>query len=94
MSGGLPAIWVGLLGKIIIFCFSCSDTLIFSMVCWPRSTLILEGPLIAGCTTVLFEGKPVGTPDAGAYWRVIRDHKVKSLFTAPTGLLRLSLSNS
>jgi len=41
-------------------------------------------PLFKGCTTVLFEGKPVGTPDAGAFWKIISDHKVKSLFTAPT----------
>lgn len=47
---------------------------------------ICYGPLIAGCTTIVFEGKPVGTPDAGAFWRVIQDHKVKSFFTAPTAL--------
>ena len=41
-------------------------------------------PLIHGCTTVLYEGKPVGTPDAGAFWRVIADHGVGVLFTAPT----------
>jgi len=40
--------------------------------------------LFNGCTTVLYEGKPVGTPDAGAFWRVIAEHKVKTLFTAPT----------
>jgi len=45
---------------------------------------IVYAPLIAGCTTVLYEGKPVGTPDAGAYWRVISDHNVRSFFTAPT----------
>ncbi|MCF6248251.1 MAG: propionyl-CoA synthetase, partial [Desulfobacula sp.] len=45
---------------------------------------IVYGPLLKGCTTVLFEGKPVGTPDAGAFWRVISRHKVKTLFTAPT----------
>ncbi len=45
---------------------------------------IVYGPLIAGCTTILFEGKPVRTPDAGVYWRVISDHKVKTFFTAPT----------
>jgi len=45
---------------------------------------ICYGPLIAGCTTVIYEGKPVGTPDAGAFWRVIADHKVRALFTAPT----------
>ncbi len=45
---------------------------------------ICYGPLIAGNTTVLFEGKPVGTPDAGTFWRVIQDHNVRSFFTAPT----------
>ncbi|WP_284162667.1 propionate-CoA ligase PrpE [Frigidibacter sp. SD6-1] len=45
---------------------------------------ICYGPLIAGCTTIVFEGKPVGTPDAGTFWRVIQDHGVKSFFTAPT----------
>ncbi len=45
---------------------------------------IVYGPLFAGCTTILFEGKPVGTPDAGVFWRVIADHNVKSMFTAPT----------
>ncbi len=46
---------------------------------------IVYAPLLAGCTTVLYEGKPVGTPDAGAFWRVISEHRVKTLFTAPTG---------
>ncbi len=45
---------------------------------------IVYGPLLAGCTTVLYEGKPVGTPDAGAFWRVIAEHGVDVLFTAPT----------
>ena len=45
---------------------------------------ICYGPMLHGCASVLFEGKPVGTPDAGAYWRVIQDHKVVALFTAPT----------
>ncbi len=45
---------------------------------------IVYAPLLAGCTTILFEGKPVGTPDAGVFWRVISEHKVKTLFTAPT----------
>ncbi len=45
---------------------------------------IVYGPLFAGCTTILYEGKPVGTPDAGAFWRVIAQHKVKAMFTAPT----------
>ncbi|MEO0681463.1 MAG: propionyl-CoA synthetase [Pseudomonadota bacterium] len=45
---------------------------------------IVYAPLLAGCTSVVFEGKPVGTPDAGTFWRVIQEHKVKSFFTAPT----------
>jgi propionyl-CoA synthetase len=45
---------------------------------------IVYGPLLTGCTTVLYEGKPVGTPDPGAFWRVIGDHRVKTLFCAPT----------
>ncbi|HXP97801.1 MAG TPA: propionyl-CoA synthetase, partial [Telmatospirillum sp.] len=45
---------------------------------------IVYAPLLQGCTTVVFEGKPVGTPDAGAFWRVIAEHKVETLFTAPT----------
>ncbi|NQU60956.1 MAG: propionyl-CoA synthetase [Rhodospirillales bacterium] len=45
---------------------------------------IVYAPLFHGCTTILYEGKPVGTPNAGAFWRVISDHKVKVLFTAPT----------
>ena len=46
---------------------------------------IVYAPLLAGATTLLYEGKPVGTPDAGAYWRVIAEWGVKTLFTAPTG---------
>ena len=45
---------------------------------------IVYGPLLKGCTTILYEGKPVGTPDAGAFWRVIAEHGVKVMFTAPT----------
>jgi len=45
---------------------------------------IVYAPLLMGCTTVLYEGKPVGTPDPGAFWRVISEHKVSVLFTAPT----------
>ncbi len=45
---------------------------------------ICYAPLLHGCTTIVFEGKPVGTPDAGTFWRVISDHNIVSLFTAPT----------
>jgi propionyl-CoA synthetase len=45
---------------------------------------IVYAPLFHGCTTVLYEGKPVGTPDAGAFWRIISEHRVSTMFTAPT----------
>jgi propionyl-CoA synthetase len=47
---------------------------------------IVYAPLLAGCTTVMYEGKPVGTPDAGAFWRVVAEHGVRTLFTAPTAI--------
>lgn len=47
---------------------------------------IVYAPLFTGATTIIFEGKPVGTPDPGAFWRVISDHRVKALFTAPTAI--------
>ena len=49
---------------------------------------LLTRPLLHGATTIVFEGKPVGTPDAGAFWRVIQQHKVSALFTAPDGVPR------
>ena len=63
---------------------------------------IVYAPLLYGCTTVVYEGKPVGTPDAGAFWRVISEHNVSVMFTAPTafraiktgGLERASSSRS
>ena len=47
---------------------------------------IVYAPLLHGCTTVLYEGKPIGTPDPGAFWRVIEEYKVTAFFTAPTAL--------
>ena len=47
---------------------------------------IVYAPLISGATTVLYEGKPVGTPDAGAFWRLIEQHRVRAVFTAPTAI--------
>jgi propionyl-CoA synthetase len=47
---------------------------------------ILYAPLLVGATTVLFEGKPVGTPDAGTFWRIVEKHNVNALFTAPTAM--------
>ncbi|WP_148574510.1 propionyl-CoA synthetase [Nocardioides caldifontis] len=47
---------------------------------------IVYAPLIAGATTIVYEGKPVGTPDAGAFWRVVAEHGVRALFTAPTAI--------
>ncbi|KAJ3050586.1 hypothetical protein HK097_008412 [Rhizophlyctis rosea] len=49
-------------------------------------SFIVYGPLLHGCTTVLYEGKPVGTPDAGAFWRIVEEYKVKVLSTAPTAI--------
>jgi len=47
---------------------------------------IVYAPLITGCTTVMYEGKPIGTPDAGAFWRVVEQHRVNGMFTAPTAI--------
>ena len=55
---------------------------------------ICYAPLTFGCTTIVFEGKPVGTPDAGTFWRVIQDHKVKCLFTAPTAFRAIKREDS
>jgi propionyl-CoA synthetase len=52
------------------------------------------GPLLAGVTTIMYEGKPVGTPDAGAFWRVMAQHKAKTLFTAPTALRAIKQQDS
>ena len=49
-------------------------------------SFIVYGPLLAGATTVLYEGKPVGTPDASEFWRIVEDYGVKTMFTAPTAL--------
>lgn len=54
---------------------------------------IVYAPLITGCTTVLYEGKPVGTPDAGAFWRVVQEHGVKVLFAAPTAFRAIKKSD-
>ena len=61
----------------------CSGPRAMSAGCVGHS-YIVYAPLLTGCTTILYEGKPVGTPDPGAFWRVIQDHGVKTLFTAPT----------
>ena len=50
------------------------------------SSYIVYGPLLRGCTTVLFEGKPVRTPDAGTFWRLVEQHKANVVFTAPTAI--------
>ncbi|KAL4962635.1 putative acyl-CoA synthetase [Aspergillus stella-maris] len=55
---------------------------------------ILYAPLLVGATTVLFEGKPVGTPDAGTFWRVVAEHKANVLFTAPTALRAIRKEDS
>jgi propionyl-CoA synthetase len=55
---------------------------------------IVYAPLFHGATTIVYEGKPVGTPDAGAFWRVISQHKVKALFTAPTAFRAIKREDS
>jgi propionyl-CoA synthetase len=55
---------------------------------------IVYGPLLHGATTVLYEGKPVGTPDAGAFWRVIAEHKAVAMFTAPTAFRAIKKEDS
>ena len=55
---------------------------------------IVYAPLLAGCATVLYEGKPVGTPDPGAFWRVIEEHRVRALFTAPTAMRAIKQQDS
>jgi propionyl-CoA synthetase len=55
---------------------------------------IIYAPLLTGCTTILYEGKPVGTPDASAFWRVIEQHNVKCLFTAPTAFRAIRREDS
>jgi propionyl-CoA synthetase len=55
---------------------------------------IVYAPLLKGCTTVVYEGKPVGTPDAGAFWRMISDYKISALFTAPTAFRAIKKEDS
>ncbi len=55
---------------------------------------IVYAPLLYGATTIMYEGKPVGTPDPGAFWRVINEHKVKVLFTAPTAFRAIKVYSS
>lgn len=59
----------------------------FSDIGWVVShSYTLYGPLLTGAATVLYEGKPVGTPDASAFWRLIEEYKINTMFTAPTAL--------
>ncbi|GMG82559.1 propionyl-CoA synthetase [Paralimibaculum aggregatum] len=55
---------------------------------------IVYAPLLMGCTTIVFEGKPIGTPDAGTFWRVIQEHGVKAFFTAPTAFRAIKREDS
>jgi propionyl-CoA synthetase len=69
----------------VIFC--CVSFYLRSDVGWVVGhSYIVYGPLLMGCTTVMYEGKPVGTPDASNFWRVVERHRVNTLFTAPTAL--------
>src|SRR6187402_3160615 len=59
----------------------------FSDIGWVVShSYTIYGPLLTGAATVLYEGKPVGTPDASAFWRIVDEYKVNTMFTAPTAL--------
>lgn len=59
----------------------------FSDIGWVVShSYTLYGPLLTGAATVLYEGKPVGTPDASAFWRLVEEYKINAMFTAPTAL--------
>src|SRR5690606_4548386 len=59
----------------------------FSDIGWVVShSYTLYGPLLTGAATVLYEGKPVGTPDASAFWRLVDEYKINTMFTAPTAL--------
>ncbi len=83
-------------GHAVALCWSMSNIYDIApgQVWWTASDVgwvvghsyIVYAPLLAGATTVLYEGKPVGTPDAGAFWRVIAEHRVETLFTAPTAV--------
>ena len=53
-------------------------------MCIRDSSYIVYAPLLVGATTVVYEGKPVGTPDASAFWRILGDYGAKAMFTAPT----------
>ncbi|KRB62955.1 propionate--CoA ligase [Rhizobium sp. Root708] len=55
---------------------------------------IVYAPLLSGVTTVVFEGKPIGTPDAGTYWRIVSEHRVRVLFTAPTAFRAIRREDS
>jgi len=55
---------------------------------------VVYAPLLAGATSIIYEGKPVGTPDPGAFWRVVEEHKVNSMFTAPTALRAVKQQDS
>ncbi len=57
-------------------------------------SFITYGPLIQGCTTILYEGKPIKTPDAGAFWRLIEQYKIKIMFTAPTAIRAIKKEDS
>jgi propionyl-CoA synthetase len=61
---------------------------------WWATPTSSTAPLFYGATTIVFEGKPVGTPDPGAFWRVISDHGVKVLFTAPTAFRAIKREDS
>jgi propionyl-CoA synthetase len=84
-GGHAVALWNSM--KMIYGCDSGDVYWAASDVGWVVGhSYIVYAPLLRGCTTIMYEGKPVGTPDAGAFWRVCAQHGVKVLFTAPTAM--------
>lgn len=57
-------------------------------------SFIVYGPFLRGATTVLYEGKPTGSPDPGAFWRIIQQYKVKGMYTAPTAMRAIRKEDS
>ena len=74
-----------ILGKISFFMvYSLLDGIMYR---WAVShSFTVYGPLLTGATTILYEGKPIGTPDAGAFWRLVSEYGAKTMFTAPTAM--------
>ncbi|KAL7681954.1 putative AMP-dependent synthetase/ligase, acetyl-coenzyme A synthetase domain-containing protein [Plasmopara halstedii] len=95
MAIGDPVEAVPLLATDPLYILYTSDTFFAaSDMGWTVGhSLVVYGPLIHGCTSVQYAGKPVGTPDAGVYWRLITEYGIKSMFTAPTALRAIRMDD-